>query len=79
MPAKPIGFNRFALIAIRESAKLTQDQVATDAECNPGFYSRLEKGERGCSAEVAMRLASALRCDVRALVPTLVVDDEVAA
>ncbi len=77
MPAKPIGFNRFALIALRGDR--TRDEIATKSQCDPGFYGRVERGTRAPSMEVAQRIADALGCDIRALVPSAVVDEEVAA
>ncbi len=75
MPAKPIGFNRFALIAIRDAHEVTQDRVATDADCDPGHYSKIEKGTRSPSLELALQIAKALDCDIRALIPGYVAED----
>ena len=49
---------------IRETQKLTQDQLAEKAGISKGFLSEIENGKRNVSSEYLLRIANALRASV---------------
>lgn len=49
---------------IRETQKLTQDQLAEKADISKGFLSEIENGKRNVSSEYLLRVANALCASV---------------
>lgn len=54
---------------VREKAKLTQAEVARDADIHVNYLSRIERGEENPTTEVLQKLAKALKVKSSEILP----------
>jgi len=54
---------------VRKQKKLSQDELALKAEIDRSYMGRIERGEVRITLEKAYKIAEALACDIRELLP----------
>ena len=54
---------RGALLLLRRNKNLTQDEVASLAEINVKYYSRIERGKSNPSCQIMQKIATALEVE----------------
>lgn len=64
--AKRFGAN---LRVKRKDKRVSQDQLALQADIDRSYIGRIERGEVNITLEKAYQLAEVLECDVRELLP----------
>ena len=63
-----VNINRDALIVIRERTGMNKSQLADAAGVDRTLVHRIENGERNCTNDVLVKLATALKVPLTALI-----------